>query len=273
MMSHSWKLGDEGDGVCEMVIRRALPTDAHSIVELFRSALPPSLIDRSWVSCSGAHRYIKGLCSHPSERLAGVAVLAAEREGRVIGAAQYSRNDRNIFLDYIAVEDSFRGAGVGSALLRRLALDPHGRRGDIVLDVLVGNPRAYEWYLRLGFVADGQTVWAESTLGSHSSRPGGLIRNWPQATALLARFGFAEFTADFGDRVVRVGLLGDRRFRAAGHASAEDVDLNTLLASIDSERLLLTIGPPPAAPSSGVVAELTRLRSPTAAVLARLEDT
>jgi ribosomal protein S18 acetylase RimI-like enzyme len=258
--------------IYDTVIRSATPADAVSIVRLFHRSLPPSLIDRSWLSCSGAELYLRGLCLPPSGGVAGVVVLTAEWNGDVVGAIQYSRAGGSMFLDYVAVADTVRGSGLGSALLRHLALDPHCRGSGIVLDVLSENRRAYDWYRRLGFVDDGYIAWAETPITRSIAGSEGVIRNWPQAATLLAHFGFAEFVAAFGDRVVRVGILGNGLYRVSGHEAAEDCELTTLLASIDNKRRLLTIGPPPVAPGSTIVAELARLRASADEVLARLGD-
>lgn len=80
----------------------------------------------------------------------GADFLLVEREGLPIGRVYVYRSAGDIRLMDIALLESARGQGIGSALLAEL-IDESERRGvTISLHVEADNPAA-QWYLRLGF--------------------------------------------------------------------------------------------------------------------------
>ncbi len=95
---------------------------------------------------------------HSVERLeaqlsrVGGAFLVAEDGGHIVGHIAGRRlEDGVVFLERLYVRPGAQSAGIGSALfeaLLRMLPDTHGMR----LEVFSENPRAIEFYRRLGFV-------------------------------------------------------------------------------------------------------------------------
>lgn len=83
-------------------------------------------------------------------------VLVAEMEGEVVGFAIAYRHRDTAYVDSIAVDPGFRGAGIGKVLLDTLekTLVEDGANL-IALSVKDGNKRALDFYLRNGYTLKG----------------------------------------------------------------------------------------------------------------------
>ncbi len=82
--------------------------------------------------------------------------LVAHLEGRVVGSAGMRILGEEGFIDNVVVEESCRGRGIASTLMRELE-DRALERGvrDLTLEVRVGNNPAIHVYEKAGFVREG----------------------------------------------------------------------------------------------------------------------
>lgn len=82
--------------------------------------------------------------------------LVAEEEGRIIGYGGLLKALDEGDITNIVVEESMRGRGIGSRIVRML-LEEGERRGlqAFTLEVRVGNQAAIRVYEKLGFAAEG----------------------------------------------------------------------------------------------------------------------
>lgn len=188
--------------------------NAPAIAELIRNSFADSSSELTIYGCGGAARYVAD--NIRARSLGGDTFYTVARGGHgLFGCAETRMLSSALCLNYIAVAESVRAGGFGSALLRASLTAPEAQDyKTLILDVSVSNNVALEWYRRLGFQENGQTNWY---LLPPSPAPGP-SRHWrvsgfAQAEAMHSCFGFSQFQLLTRSGDYAVGRLGNEWFR------------------------------------------------------------
>jgi len=83
---------------------------------------------------------------------------------RAVGRLYVDHRDREIRVLDIALLNTYRGRGIGGIIMRGVCADAARRGLPVTLNVNVNNPRAFQFYYRLGFEAattDGRHILME----------------------------------------------------------------------------------------------------------------
>jgi predicted N-acetyltransferase YhbS len=126
----------------QLHVRQLQPNDLDATAEVTAAAFGIDIDEEA-----NRQRWL-GRLAHPL-RTDPDGAFIAERDGRVLGAAQAIRRDRLWVLSLLAVEPGAQSAGAGRALLER-TLD-YGEEGDTGLIVSSNDPRALRLYGLAGF--------------------------------------------------------------------------------------------------------------------------
>ncbi len=187
-MSHTSGTTKAGMAAHAFTIRDATPKDAVTLCELIRElAEYERLSDHAQPDPVKLARHLQ---EHQGPRCE--ALLAANAAGESIGFALYFPSYSTfltgwgVYLEDLFVRPSFRGRGVGRALLSAVAQRAVTRGGNrLELSVLDWNTRAIDFYVRHGAVAmDGWTTMRfmgptllslaeDQATSSRQSAPGG----------------------------------------------------------------------------------------------------
>lgn len=147
-------------GAGGVVVRPALPRDAASFLELYRSVAAEERHIRTEAVTRSARHYRRAFRRSRTDR---EAFLVAVAGGRVVGQLSISREDhpvtRHVATFGMAVAADRRGRGIGSALVAE-ALRWARESGveKVELTVYPGNEAAIALYRRFGFSEEGRLV-------------------------------------------------------------------------------------------------------------------
>jgi ribosomal protein S18 acetylase RimI-like enzyme len=141
----------------EILIREAVPQDAGIIVSLIRQLAAGSLVSETY-----ALHYLSGI---------NRKILLAQRGDKVEGLLSYSvRPDlfhagNSVLIEELVVDESSRGAGIGSALMSALLERlPDLDCRELCLAVMPDNERAIRFYKKHGFVEEALFLERHFTL-------------------------------------------------------------------------------------------------------------
>ena len=219
-------------------IHSARIRDAADIVRLIRGGFASDDLRLFIYGCRGIRRYV-------AAEIRGAAgsrnpYLVASLAGTVVGCLDLRRTPDGCFLNYIAVVRAARSRGVGARLLERSLTGEASDTTPIELDVFEHNPRAIQWYQRLGFERRGGHAWFHLT--SAARRAGQYsVEGWPQANVAHRQFGFSRFALVTNRGRHDVGRLGSEWFRVASREAVEDPQTVPALRAIDPRRRVLAI--------------------------------
>jgi predicted N-acetyltransferase YhbS len=164
-----------------------------------------------------------GRLAHPLRTDPGGAFVA-ERDGRVLGAAQAIRRERLWVLSLLAVDPGAQGAGAGRALMERTVA--YGAGGDTGLIISSTDPRALHLYglsgfsLRPAFEARGNLNRAKLPRADPAVREAGIeeldelasisrdVRGAPHTGELAFALGRGARVLRHGDRGFSVTMPG-----------------------------------------------------------------
>ena len=79
-----------------------------------------------------------------------IILIAESTNGRPLGFLHLAEDDDNIFLEGLGVDESSRGAGIGSALMEKMLMIVSRSDKPIILKTTMSNP-ALELYNNFGF--------------------------------------------------------------------------------------------------------------------------
>jgi ribosomal protein S18 acetylase RimI-like enzyme len=238
-------------------IRFAEPEDAAQIADLFASGFRPNVRQLLVYGCKGAAEYIRMQLASGIPAAESAYFVAQARHG-IAGAVELRRSTHRLFLNYIAVDPSHCGQGVG-AMLFSAALRMSGvSSGEFVLDVLHDNIRALQWYSRLGFMAGTSAEFVEVAPPGDLDEEPAYVSGLPQADLCQERFGFSKFDLITGQGTFSVGRIGDGWFRLTDSAAVASPAVFVALGLLDPGRRIFAVLPDSAAPPAQVVRFLAK---------------
>jgi RimJ/RimL family protein N-acetyltransferase len=143
-----------------VVIRPAVPRDAASFLELYRSVAAEGTFIRTENVSGGARRVRRRFRRSWTDRQADLVAIAGDR---VVGSLGIGRDDhpvtRHVATLGMFVADGWRGLGIGTALLREAVRWARAVGVEkLELTVYPGNTGARALYERFGFVREGTLV-------------------------------------------------------------------------------------------------------------------
>ena len=120
-----------------------LLTDSHyrAVKALFKETFDPTVFTIHSLNTSWHYR-----CK--DESFAFLDVGTRKLIGFII-TSYHTRNKDNLYVDYIALDASYRGKGLGTAIIKRFLEEIKKTRRSIHL--YPERPELYRWYERLGF--------------------------------------------------------------------------------------------------------------------------
>ena len=256
-------------------IRAARPGDAGEIAALIREAFSPAFGSMFIYACPRVDRYVREQIrarAHGGDTRYTVAVA----QGHVVGCSEMRRLPTELFSNYLAVAPAFRGAGLGTRLLRAAIEDARDGRTALSLDVHEDNRAARQWYARLGVAQRSVTRWWVLPLGGSAAHPA-LLADWPQACACRRAFGFSQFRCVTVDGEYRMGMLGAEWFVVKDREALLDAAARATLARIDPARRILALLPdgglPPALAGTATAAAASiRMGADLPTLLQRLRE-
>jgi N-acetylglutamate synthase-like GNAT family acetyltransferase len=145
-----------------IVCRRAVASDAKSLVKVVRSAYRGDISRRGWTSEAD---FVGGDRIDVDQVLALIEAddsffLALEKNGEIVGCCHIqSREGGCSYFGTFSVHPALQGAGLGDYLLReaeRLAVATY-KSTQMEIDVLDQQAKLIEWYRRRGFSLTGET--------------------------------------------------------------------------------------------------------------------
>ncbi len=212
---------DVSGPTADIIYRPARPDDAEAIVAIARRALPDAVTAISVLQSPGYVLYVRDTIATEGRR-DGHCYLVAEHNGLVCGMAHLLLEEKSCHLNYIAVDETARGRGVGAELLKSGVRDRGAEMEVMTLDVFEDNARAVAWYRGLGFVETGRTTWSEFAL--EGLVPGAIegVAVYPDPCSSGERYGFSALEMHAGDGVTTLGLPGPKRFRLLDASALED---------------------------------------------------
>lgn len=162
-------------------------------------------------------------------------VLFAEVEAQAVAAAEFRRIPEGLFLNALWVEPTFRGMGIGRAMVEEAVREASPVH--VWLDVDERNQHAKAGYLRQGFVEVHRTALSKSSPPDVPSRPDlHTVRVASAERRAFLRYGFC--TLELGDE--RLGMMGSHVLRATSLLSE---NARIIAKAVFPRRSLWCIGP------------------------------
>lgn len=227
-----------------MSVRPATLPDARRIVEIFRGSLSSTILPRLILGYPGVPSYIEEVIR--SQQPGGSHWFVVACDGaHVVGAAEFRRIEKRLFLNQIGVDPAMRGRGIGRQLLLAGLLnarrDPHE---DWMLDVFLDNVRATNWYASLEMKEIEQRIWLDvyPPLAGHEPCTSAVATRLTEANLEHAKRGFSRFALRTDAGSYEMGRLGQAFFRCTSLGILDDPHALGALRSIDSNRALVCVG-------------------------------
>jgi GNAT superfamily N-acetyltransferase len=236
------------------------PGEAAAIARVFRECIPPHVAPLTIYGCLGIERFLGDQLASDTPHTDTTYVVACGGE-KVLGTCELRRAPARVHLNYIAIVPEMQGRGAG-ALLLAAALDAIPATGPetvLTLDVFADNDRARRWYERLGMRETGKVGWWTAPLPPGKPGPA-IVRGFPQATVLQARYGFSEVTVQTSRGSYAVGRLDGRFYRTLSSELLGDAAALACLSEMDSQRRTLLIVSGQTAPCERAEAVATSLQ-------------
>lgn len=196
-------------------------------------------IDKIIYGCKGINKFILGNMKNNESSL---KYFVAQIENKVIGAMEIKILKDNIFLNYIAIDNKFRGKRIGSNLIKygvEYLANQHNYK-KIQLDVFEDNVRALKLYKKLGFKIINKYEWSTiKTKENQKKIVNYKILNKEEYKKIHSFRGFSNITIEINKKVKNIGMLGKKWFRIVSNDI--DDDLINCLSNVD-DREILSIG-------------------------------
>lgn len=248
-------------------VRPAEPKDAELIADLFLRISHPDVAQLLICGCKGASEYIRMQLSSRFP-IPESAYFVAHVPDKIIGAVELRRQPNRLFLNHIAVQQRYRGKGVGAVLFSTAVKMSGLSSGQIGLDVFHENTGALRWYIRLGFTIRTSAEFIEIAPPCETDGAPAYISGLPQADLCQERFGFSKFNLITRTGTFSVGRIGDTWFRLTDLAAVDSPSIFVALNSLDPGRRVFAIVPASSAP----LAQVVRLLAKTHRMEAEIPD-
>lgn len=237
-----------------MRIEPARPEHAGALLDLIRGeCLPPSVLPYSPYGQRGALPWLAD--SIASSRFTHDLVLDGTE--KILGYAQYRLDvSGEVFLNYLCVDRTARGQGIGSKLLSAVA---RSAPGSTELDAFDVNHAALRLYAKHHFEPVARGQWLLRVVEPIEAKHG--AREWRPDHE---RFGFSMSTVRTPGGPLTIGLLGDHTVRFFDRASFTSAETSAqVLREFPAVRqfLLIDHSRDDAPEDSSVLATYTRYRS------------
>lgn len=189
-------------------IRESRPSDSAEIGAMLVDGFLPELRPYLTYAQPGVAHYLDVLLARPDLYPNHELSSAVDHNGRIRGFAEFRHLDgERTLTTWIVVDESARGAGLGTRMLRHASNKFAGRRMQV--DVFDTNLRARRLYDQLGFQPVSAFRWYTRALPEANGRSHGLdVRSWHEAQAAFNAYGFCQIRAEWHGRPVTFGLLG-----------------------------------------------------------------
>lgn len=239
-------------------------------VSIGAAGIPTIPREESWPR---RQMHYQSLFAHEPNAAVWIAELAGDPVGYALAFEEALRGERALLLETLSVLPSARGLGIGSRLME--LVDDAARSAGIsigLVDVMNGNARARELYLKRGFAPHSE-FWMRSTQPETS--PSGAV-DLPRIAAAAQHLGFtfstspglddtwvsAEDIADLNASGSTTWVTANVTAKLTGHtAELEDLDvtaLRTLFGQLEAAGLWTIRLEILAAPEAGNVREALR---------------
>ena len=140
-------------------LRPVTDADRAFLIDLYGSVREPELAHLPWDDATKRafveHQYA-AQDAHYRAHYKGATLDVIEVDGERVGRLYVHRGPSDIRIMDIAIAPAFRGRGLGTVLLERLADEARGSRRKLSIHVEANNP-ARGLYERLGFVQAGES--------------------------------------------------------------------------------------------------------------------
>jgi ribosomal protein S18 acetylase RimI-like enzyme len=134
-------------------LRPITPEDVSFLAGVYASTRAEELVQTGWSDEEKAlfcRRQFDAQTAHYAANYPGASFQVIERDGRPIGRLYVARWEKEIRIVDIAFLPEFRGAGIGTELLRELQEEARAAEKSLTIHVERFNP-ALRLYERLGF--------------------------------------------------------------------------------------------------------------------------
>ena len=222
-----------------MLIRPAVATDAHFIVQLIQQSFDPQMLKAMVYGCYGIDSYVKH-CILTHENLSDRVYVVAEEDDRVVGCIELRLIGETVFLNYICTHANVCHKGLGRALLREaIQLIGPSSYKKMSLDVFHDNLVAESWYERLGFTGEYDIIWWSIPIPVCEIVAPGKISGIAQAAVCQREFGFSQFSLNTTTASYSVGRLGSDWYRIFQEVLLNDNQALSTLHKLESGRRIL----------------------------------
>ena len=212
--------------------------DINDFIALVRNG-NEKYIDKIIYGCKGIDKFIS---ENMENEVSSLKYFVAQIKNKVIGAMEIKILESNIFLNYIAIDNDFRGKKIGSNLIKygvEYLLNQYDYRM-IQLDVFEENIGAFKLYKKIGFQVINKYEWHTiKTKENQNKVVDYTILNKEEYKSIYEYRGFSNLTLEINNEIKNIGMLVEKWFRIISN----DLDDNLIncLSQID-DREILSIG-------------------------------
>jgi hypothetical protein len=224
-----------------LIIRRAEPSDAASLIHHFRAAFAPHILSCTIWGSPSIQTYVEDQINAESDD--GIMFYVLSLDGRIRGAAGARRTDNGILVTAAHVDTDLRKHSCSNRLLSTVVRSQleRGRAADICWDMFKGDRVLEIWYRRwLGAKEDGRQQWYTTPASSATPADSSSWQciNLHESRRQHSRWGFSQLQFRHADgRLATVGNLG-RCLRVPDAELAADNDFLSSLQTIGASSFL-----------------------------------
>lgn len=212
--------------------------DAHGIVDVFRSAMPPGIVAVNVLGMPRSVAFV-GRAIEASEKDGSDRFWVADEAGvGIVGFAQLRRGIRRAFINNVQVLPSRQSAGIGGRLLRLLTADVQA--AEVGVDVFSGSEVSRALFERAGFAPVATYHWHIVEPSTDAATPY-VVHDLAQADLVHATLDVSTVRVETRKAIHPVGRLGPGLFRLTTSSAFEDEGLRPALAALDPTRSNLLI--------------------------------
>jgi len=199
-----------------VTLRSAVEKDAQAIYRLKREAFGANYLQFTIYRSEKAVAHIRRSISSEDE-----IFTVAERHRELAGYANVGFANHQPILNYIAIANTSRGAGLGSRLLQAIESETSGRGfGTLALNVFESNPGVVAWYRKSGYSIVSQSFLYRIDLARamrKNSRGQVDSSLWQAALAAEEQNGFSKVAVSVIEGGMTLGLIGGVACKLLGY--------------------------------------------------------